>query len=566
MEKVWYQHYDPGVPHTVNPDQYTSLVHVMEESFQRYSDRNCFINMGVALTYRDLDEKSRAFAGFLQTEFNMKKGDRLAIMMPSVLQYPVAVFGALRAGLIVVNLNPLSTYKELNHALKNTGAKAILVFENFGYLLEAAMPSTNIEHVIYTKMGDLFPFVKRHIVNFVVKKIKKMVPRWYIPGAVPFRKTIDSKYTRLFSNVPIDRNDIACLQMSAGRKSGWENCVMLTHRNFIANMLQASFWLESFFMKKHPGNFFNPFPFSRTLCMTLSFFMIRIGVAAVLVTNPRDIASMVSAIKKDMPSLFFGINSIFIALLKNEEFCKLDFSKLRTTFAGGTGVQTAVAEKWKKVTNCSIMQGYGLVEAAPIVSCEPFSRRVFTGRVGYPMPSTDVKICDDNGQALPVDTIGELWVKGPQVMKGYWNDEAKTKEVLTSDGWLKTGDMASIDSGGSIKIIDRKEDVMMIQGQTVFSTEVEDVIATIDGVYEVGVIAVPTEKGDVIKAAIVRNNPNLTEEIIIATCKNKLQPHQVPRIVEFYSALPKSMVGYVLRRVLREEVLLSKKPWGIMPN
>lgn len=559
MEKIWYKSYDPGVPHTINPDQFSSLIQVLEDSFNRYSNRPCFMNFGESLTYHQLDIYSQAFAGYLQKECGLKKGDRILMMMPSILQYPVAVFGAIRAGLIVVNANPQSTYKELNALLKNTEASCVVVFENFAYLLEPAMTDTAVKHVIYTRMGDLFPFLKGQIVNFVLKKIKKVVPKWQIKGAIEFKKTIKSKYQRLFKKVMVDLTDVAFIQLSGGRKTGSENFVMLTHRNIIANLLQSSFWLESFFRNQYFGGMVNPFPFSRTLCMVVSLFMMRVGFTIILITNPKDIDAFVKSIEKTPFSAITGGNSIYNSLLRNEEFRQLDFSNLKFSFSGGMSTPKGLASKWEALTGAAITQGYGLTEASLLVAMMPFSSRKFTGKVGLPLPSTEVKICDEKGQELAINQIGELWVKGPQVMKGYWNDVEKTKQVLTEDGWLWTGDIALIDENGYISIIDRKEDVIEIQGNKVYATEVEDVISSIPGVFESAVISYKDENTDpVIKTIVVRDDPNLTEESIIQICQEKLKDYQVPKIVEFRAALPKNGVGYVLRQVLREESVQIK--------
>lgn len=559
MEKNWYKSYDPGVPHTINPDQFSSLIQVLEDSFNRYPNKPCFVNFGESLSYRELDIYSQAFAGYLQTECGLKKGDRILMMMPSILQYPVAVFGAIRAGLIVVNANPLSTYKELNALLKNTNAICVVIFENFAYLLEPAMINTEVKYVIYTKMGDLFPFLKGKIINFVLKNIKKVIPKWHIKEAIDFKKTIKLKYQKLFKKVMVDLTDIAFIQLSGGRRTGWENCVMLTHRNIIANMLQCSFWLESFFRHQYIGGMINPFPFSRTLCMTISLFMMRVGFTIILVTNPRDTHSFVKSIKKVPFSMIVGLTSIFNVLLKNEEFRQLNFSNLKFTFSGGMSVPKAVSEKWQALTGCSITQSYGLIEASPVVAIMPFSSRKFTRKVGLPLPSTDVKVCDEKGQELGINEIGELWVKGPQVMKGYWNNPKKTKETITEEGWLLTGDMVMIDENGYIEIIDRKEDIIEIQGRKIYVIEIEDVISSIPGVFESAVILYKPENADaVIKAIIVRDDPNLLEENIIEICKEQLKDYQVPHVIEFRSALPKSDVGYVLRHVLREESVQIK--------
>lgn len=554
MEKIWYKSYDPGVPHTINPDQFSSLIQVLEDSFKRHPDKPCFINSGESITYSQVDLYSQAFAGYLQTECGLKKGERILIMMPSILQYPVAVFAAIRAGLIVVNANPLSTYKELNALLKNTNATCVVVFENFAYLLEPAMTGTDVKHVIYTKMGDLFPFFKGKLVNFVNKNIKKVVPKWHIKGAIEFTDTIKSKYQRQFKKVMVDLTDVAFIQLSGGRKTGWENCVMLTHRNIIANMLQCSSWLESFFRHRYTGGMINPFPFSRMLCMMMNFSMMRIGFTIILITNPRDINSFVDSIKKTPFSMIIGLTSIYNALLNNEEFRQLDFSNLKFSFSEGMAMPKSVAEKWQALTGCSITQGYGLSEASPVVAIMPFSSRKFTGKAGLPLPSTDVKICDEKGQELGINEIGELWVKGPQIMKGYWNNSEETKKKLTEEGWLLTGDMVTMDENGYLSILDRKEDVIEIQGKKIYAIEIEEVLSSIQGVFESAVFLYKPENAEpAIKAVIVRSDPNLTEENIIQACREKLKDYQIPSIIEFRTGLPKSIVGYVLRHVLREE-------------
>ena len=554
MEKIWYKSYDPGVPHTINPDQFSSLLQVLEDSFQCYPARPCFVSMGFSLTYRQLDEYSLAFAGYLQSELKMNKGERILLMMPSILQYPVAVFGAMRAGLIVVNANPLSTYKELNILLKKTEASCVVVFENFAYLLEPAILNTKVKHVIYTKLGDMFPFFKRNIVNFVVKSVKKMVPKWRIANAIEFRDTIKRKYGEKYKKVLVDLSDVAFVQLSGGRSTGWENCVMLTHRNIIANMLQCGFWLESFFRYESNGAILNPFPFSRTVCMTVSFVMLKVGYKTILIVNPRDINSIAHEVKKTTISAIMSINGLYNAMLNNEAFRQLDFSRLKFSFSGGAATQKSVAIKWQKLTGCSLSQAYGLVETSPAIALTPFSSHQFNECDGLPLPSTEIKIVDISGNELGLNQIGELWVKGPQVFKGYWGDPEKTKQAFSEDGWFKTGDMVKMNDSGYLIVIDRKEDVITINGRDIYPKEIESVLSEIPGVFEAATISYHLETGEtVIKAVVVRSDPLVDEQIIIQYCKEKLSEIQVPKVIEFRIALPKSIAGYVLRRVLREE-------------
>lgn len=557
MDKIWFKNYDPGVPQTIDPDQYASIPDMLIEAFKKYPNNPCFINFGEALTFKQVDEFSQAYAGFLQTKCGLVKGDRVAIMMPNTLQYPIALFGALRAGLVNVNISPLYSIQQVNMALKTTGAKCILVLANFAHTVEKALPGTEIKHVIVTETGDLFPFPKRLLFNFTIKYIKKMVPSWHIKKAISFRNTITLVYQRQFKPPVISGEDLAYLQFTEGRETGTPKCAMLTHRNFIANGLQCDAW----FNPVNPllkGIALAPLQFFKLILMsthTLTFM--RHGMANNLITNPRDLSSLIKEAKRYPFSAMTGVRSIFNDLLFHEDFQQINFSLLSLVFSGGMPIPQPVADHWQSITRSIILQAYVLTESAPIVMITPLSATHFTGTVGLPLPSTDVKICDENGQTVSLNTPGEIWIKGPQVMKGYWNNPEKTKEVLTNDGWFKTGDIGRMNEEGYIVLIDRKEDIIKTERGTVYPSEVENIIREMIGIKENAVVAaLSKEKRPIIKAYIVKSGFLLPEEIsaeaVLTHCKRYLADYQVPNEIEFCDDLPQSATGYILRYKLRK--------------
>lgn len=563
MEKIWYKSYDSGVSHIIDPDQYVSLIEIMEESFSFFQKRVAFSSFGEKLTYEQVEKLTRAFAGFLQKQCKLEKGDRVVIMMPNILQFPVAMFGALRAGMIPVNVNPLYTARELKEILEDSKAKCIVVLANVAHTVQAAIPNTEIKHVIVTEIGDLFSPLKGMFYNFVIKKIKKMVPEWYISNAIAFKDTVNLKSQKAFKKPTIASNDVAFLQYTGGT-TGNVKGVMLTHRNMVSNMLQITAWAEVYFKQEKEVVVINALPVYHIFSLTancLLFF--KTGFHDVLIANPRDVPAFIKELKRYHFSVFFGVNTLFNLLLKNSDFVKLDFSSLRFSIAGGMAVQEPVANKWKKVTGISLLEGYGLTEASPVVTVNPVSQTIFHGSIGLPLPSTDVKICDEKGAEVSVGEVGELWVRGPQIMKGYWNKPEKTKRVLSEDGWLRTGDLVRMDEKGYLYLIDRLNDIIIVSGFNVYPTEVEEVISAIEGVFEVAVIGKKSEEhGEIVKAYIVKTDPMLSAEKIIDECHKSLTNYKVPHEIEFRRTLPKSNVGKILRRVLREEtekpVIVSK--------
>lgn len=552
MEKIWLKSYPANVPAEINPQQFSSLVDLLEKNCQQYRDKPAFSNLGTSISYSDLETQSRHFATYLQQILELKKGARVAIMLPNILQYPIAMFGVLRAGLTAVNVNPLYTAPELAHQLKDSGAEAIVVLANFAGVLEKALPNTQVKHVIVTEIGDLMGLFKAQLVNFVIKYVKKMVPAWHIASVIPFKKVMTDGARVNFNKIKINAEDIAYLQYTGGT-TGVAKGAMLTHGNMVANILQTVTFVSGA-VREGQEIVIVALPlyhiFSLTICC-LTF--LELGGHGILITNPRDIPHFVKELSKVPFSVFVGVNTLYNALLNNAEFRKLDFSSLRLSVAGGMAMQRAVAERWQQLTGKFVLEGYGLTEASPVVSVNPINITIFTGSIGVPLPSTDVKICEEDDSEVPVGETGELWVKGPQVMKGYWQKEDETKHVLTADDWLKTGDIVRMDEKGFMYLVDRKKDMIIISGFNVYPNEVEDVIAAHPGVLEVGVIGVPSpQTGEAVKAYIVKKDPNLTEKDILDFMHTRLTRYKVPKIIEFRTELPKSNVGKILRRKLRD--------------
>lgn len=557
VEKVWFKNYEPGVPHEINIDVYDSLVEVFEQSFEKYKELPCFKNMGRAITYGQLDKLSQDFAAFLTNTWGCKKGDRIVIMLPNILQYPVVMLGALRAGLIVVNLNPLYTPREVIHVLKDSEAKKLVVLENFAHTIDKVLqkePDLKVD-VMLTQIGDLLG-LKGFLVNFVVKYIKKMVPAYTLPSAIWFKSAIKQGKGAKFEKPQLTHQDIAYLQYTGGT-TGVPKGAMLTHGNMIANVLQASAWLVNRLSKKYKGGIITALPLYHIFSLTANCltFMCS-GLTNVLITNPKDIKGFIKELKAEPFSFMTGVNTLFNALLHDPDFKTVDFSSFVFTLGGGMSVQESVARRWKEVTGVPLIEAYGLTEASPAVSIGPMNLKDFNHTVGLPVPSTDIKICDTQGRELGFNEPGELCVKGPQIMLGYWRDPKGTEEVLDKEGWLKTGDIATVDTEGYIKIVDRKKDLILVSGFNVYPNEVEAVLSSMPGIKEVAVLGVPDEvQGERVKAFVVLSDPqdkSITAQKIIVFCKQQLTNYKVPKEIEFRDELPKTQVGKILRRALKE--------------
>ncbi|OGT42837.1 MAG: long-chain-fatty-acid--CoA ligase, partial [Gammaproteobacteria bacterium RIFCSPHIGHO2_12_FULL_40_19] len=541
--RVWLKQYTHGVPDTINPDAFSSLSHFYEKYADDFSDRTVFTSFGVSLTYQEFRNHVRDFAAFLQQELKLKKGDRIAIMMPNLLQYPIAIFGALKAGLIIVNVNPLYTAPELAYQLSDAGAEAILVLETFADHLQAALPETMIKHVIITQLGDMLGFMKGSIVNFVARYVKHKVPDYHLPEAIYFKTALGLGNCLPFEAVAMTNTDIAFLQYTGGT-TGRSKGAMLTHRNIIANVLQCVAWLRNVKSQQH-GVMIGALPmyhiFSLTVCGMCIFPM---GASTVLIANPRDIASLIKDVKHCNMTMMVGLNTLFNAMLNHPNFSKIDFSHLKLTISGGMAMQKPVAERWQQVTGVPVLEGYGLTETSPVISLCPVTMTHFTGSVGVPVPSTDVVIRDDSNHDLDFHQTGEIWARGPQVMKGYWHNDIETSQVLDADGWLRTGDIGYMDERGFVYIVDRKKDMVLISGFNVYPNEVEAVIVSHPGVQTVAVIGIPYEKtGEALKAFIIKKDPHLTEAALIAFCRKSLTGYKIPRFFEFRDELPTSTVG-----------------------
>ncbi len=551
VEKIWLQQYPEGVPDEIDPDKYNSLVDIFTQSCELYSERPALSNLGTTLSYAELDRLSRDFAAYLQSQLGLKKGDRLAIMMPNLLQYGVALFGALRAGLIVVNVNPLYTPRELEHQLTDAAVETIVVLENFASTLQATMGKTPVKNVIVTKIGDLYPHPKACLVNFVVRKVKKMIPAWQIDDALHFRKILKAGRRATLMPVEIMGKDIAFLQYTGGT-TGVAKGAMLTHRNMVANVEQVFAWVDPVVNGKQEV-IITALPLYHIFSLTanlLTFF--KFGAENILITNPRDIPGFIKILNNNRFTAITGVNTLFNALLNNSQFKTIDFSELKLALGGGMSVQRAVAERWLGVTGKPLLEGYGLTETSPVVCVNPLNQREYSGSIGVPVPSTDIAIMDEEGNELGVGAEGELCVKGPQVMSGYWRMESESEKVFFN-GWLRTGDIATINEQGFVYLLERKKDMILVSGFNVYPNEIEDVIAAHPGVIEVAVVGVPHNiSGEIVKAFVVRSDPELTPAKILAHCREELTAYKVPKQVEFCDELPKSNVGKILRRSLRE--------------
>jgi long-chain acyl-CoA synthetase len=545
--------YPPGVPADIDPDSYASLRDIFEEACAKHGHSPAFTNMGATLSYAQLDTLSRAFAAWLQKKSGLMQGDRVALMMPNILQYPIALFGVLRAGMVVVNTNPLYTPRELEHQLKDSGAKAIVIVENFAHVLQQVLPHTDLKKVLITRIGDLLGVPRGFIVNFVLRHVRKQIPPWSMPGASSFKSALGSGLGQKLEPIPLRGEDIAFLQYTGGT-TGVAKAAVLTHRNMVANVLQASAWVNPSLKANEAIVVITALPLYHIFALTSNCLaFLSLGARNVLITNPRDFKAFVAELKKYKFNFISGVNTLFNALLHTPGFETVDFSALRVTFAGGMALQKIVATRWKEVTGCRVTQGWGLTETSPIATANPAGLD-FNGSIGLPVSSTDISIRDDAGKELPTNGVGEICVFGPQVMRGYWNRQDETDEVMFGD-WLRTGDIGRMDPAGFVFIEDRKKDMILVSGFNVYPNEIESVAAAHPGVLEVAAVAQPDENsGEVVALFVVKKDPNLTAEALIAYCRSELTGYKVPRHVYFRSELPKSNVGKILRRALRDEL------------
>ena len=551
MDKPWLKSYPPGVPAQIDLSGYRSIVDLFEQSCDKYKDRMAYHNMGAELTYSELDYLTRNFAASLQ-HMGLQPGDRIALMMPNILQYPVALFGALRAGLVIVNTNPMYTARELRHQLVDAGAKAIVVVENFASVLESVRDEVPLEHVITTGVGDLLDFPKSMLVNVVLKYVKKSIPAWKLPGSEKFRDVLDKGKKLPLKPVNVTFEDIAFLQYTGGT-TGVAKGAMLTHRNIVANLLQSRAWLAQLDGESHE-TIITALPLYHIFALTANCLtFLYLGGSNVLITDPRDMPGFIKELGRHPFTAITGVNTLFNALLHTQGFADLDFSHLKMTLGGGMAVQKAVAEQWKKVTGVPLIEAYGLTETSPAACINPVNLEEYNGYIGLPISSTDGAIIDEDGDFLEPCEAGELCIRGPQVMKGYWQRPEATDEVLDSAGWLHTGDIAVMTRDGFFKIVDRKKDMILVSGFNVYPNEIEDVVALHPKVLEVAAIGVPDEKsGEAVSLFVVRKDPSLTKEEVIEFCKENLTGYKRPRYVEFMDELPKSNVGKILRRELRD--------------
>jgi len=554
-ERPWLASYSAGVPADIDPSQYTSLVQLMEESFQKYATRPAYSFMGKELSYARTDSLSRALAAYLQG-LGLARGDRVAIMMPNVPQYPVAVAAILRAGFVVVNVNPLYTPRELEHQLKDCGAKAIVILENFAQTLEQCIAATSVKHVVLAAMGDLLG-LKGVLVNYVVRSVKKMVPQFNLPGAMRFNQAISQGMKASFRRPELRSDDVAVLQYTGGT-TGVSKGAVLLHRNIIANLLQSEAFNQPV-VDQVPANeqltsvcalpLYHIFAFTCSMMLSM-----RTGGRLILIPNPRDLPAVLKELSRHTFHSFPAVNTLFNGLANHPDFNKVDWSNLKVSVGGGMAVQGAVAKLWLAKTGCPICEGYGLSETSPSVSCNPTTSTEYTGTIGIPLPNTYLKLLDDEGNEVPPGQPGEIAVKGPQVMAGYWQRPDETAKSMTSDGYFKTGDIGTVDERGFFKIVDRKKDMVLVSGFNVYPNEVEDVVAKLDGVLECAMVGVPDEKtGEAVKLVIVKKDPGLTEEKVREYCRANLTGYKQPKIIEFRTDLPKTPVGKILRRELRDK-------------
>jgi long-chain acyl-CoA synthetase len=551
MERIWLQSYPAGVPSEIDVNEFASIGEVFEKSAAKFRDKVAMVSMGKGMTYGELDRQAAAFGAYLQSVLKLPRGARVALMMPNLLQFPIALFGALRAGYIVVNCNPLYTERELSHQLKDSGAEVVVIVENFAHTLQGVWRNTNVKHVVVTSIGDLLG-LKGTLVNFVVRHVKKMVPAWSIEGAVNFRSALAQGAGHPLQPVKLTHGDTALLQYTGGT-TGFSKGAMLTHGNIIANLQQAHAWIAGQ-VREGEEVIVTALPLYHIFALTANCLtFMKIGATNVLILNPRDIPGFVKELGQHRFTVLTGVNTLFNALLNNPDFAALDFSSLRLTLGGGMSVQKAVAQKWQEVTGTALLEAYGLTETSPAVTINPLNLAEYNGSIGLPISSTEVTIRDDNGADLPLGQAGEICVRGPQVMKGYWNRPQETAQVMTPDGFFRTGDIGIMDNHGFIRIVDRKKDMILVSGFNVYPNEVEEVVAMHPGVMEVAAIGVSDARsGEAVKVFVVRKDPALTAESLVAHCREFLAAYKVPHQVEFRDELPKTNVGKILRRALRE--------------
>jgi len=551
VEKIWLKRYPEGMPETIDPEHYHSLLDLFEKSFADYSDLPAFTNMGKVLTYSELDSATKRVASYIQNDLGLKKGDKVAVMMPNLLQTPVTILGILRAGCVVVNVNPLYTVRELEHQLNDSESSAIFILANFADTLEKALPKTNVKHIVVTQVGDMVGGLKKHIVNFVVKHVKKMVPSYSLPNVIKFADTLAGNEAS-YKKPDVDLNDLAFLQYTGGT-TGVSKGAMLSHGNMVGNLEQVSGCLDNV-LDRGKEVVITALPLYHIFALTANCLtFMKYGGLNVLITNPRDMPGFVKELAQHKFTAVTGVNTLFNGLLNTPGFAELDFSSLKMSLGGGMAVQRPVAEKWQAVTKTKLMEGYGLTECAPLVTVSPYDLDGYNGSIGLPAPSTDIKLMLENGEEAAKGEPGELWVKGPQVMQGYYNRPDATAECL-KDGWFATGDIATYDDEGFFYIVDRKKDMIIVSGFNVFPNEIEEVVAMHDGVLEVAAIGVPHEvSGEQVKVFVVKKDQSLTEKDIIKHCRDNLTNYKVPKLVEFRDELPKTNVGKILRRALKDE-------------
>ncbi len=556
MEKTWLKHYPAGVPAEIDVDQYPSLVALLDDSFRRYADKLAYRFMGKAITFRQVDDASRAFAAWLQAQ-GLARGDRVAVMMPNVPQYPVAIAAILRAGLVVVNVNPLYTPRELQHQLKDSGAAAIVILENFASVLAKVMSAVPTKKVILASMGDMLGFPKSLLVNHVVRKVKKMVPAFDLPGAVRFNDALAEGRGKAFKAAEVGPDDIAVLQYTGGT-TGVSKGAVLLHRNLVANILQSEAWYQPALKKIPPGEqivticalpIYHIFGFNTNVMLSM-----RMGGANILIPNPRDLPAVFKALRGEKFHSFPAVNTLFGAMANHADFGTVDWSGLVISVGGGMAVQSATAKLWLEKTGCPIVEGYGLSETSPSATCNPVDSTAYSGNIGLPMPNTELELLDDDGNEVPIGTPGEIAIRGPQVMAGYWQRPDETEKVMTADGFFRSGDIGTVDERGYFKIVDRKKDMILVSGFNVYPNEVEDVVTQMPGILECAAVGVADQKaGEAVKLVIVRKDPAIDEAAVRAYCEANLTGYKRPKVVEFRTELPKTPVGKILRRELRDK-------------
>ena len=556
MDKFWLQSYPKGVPAEIDYQQYTSLVHLLEESFQKYAQRDAYVCMDKYLSYAEVDDLSKKFGAWLQSK-GLEKGARVAVMMPNILQYPVVISAILRAGYTAVNVNPLYTPRELEHQLNDSGSEAIIILENFAITLEKVLAKTRIKHIVVTSMGDMFGGVKGMLVNFALRHVKKMVPAFSLPTATNYKKLMAEAAGLQLKPVQISHDDVAFLQYTGGT-TGVSKGATLTHRNVTANVLQNEAWAQPALSKEPKVEAMAivcALPLYHIFALTSCYMMgARLGGMNILIPNPRDIPGLVKTLSRHKISMLPAVNTLYNGLLNNPEFAKLDFSRLKACNGGGTAVQPAVAERWKKVTGCPIIEGYGMSETSPVATCNPTDTSDFSGTIGLPLPSTEILILDDHGKPLPLGEPGEIAIRGPQTMAGYWNRPDETAKVMTADGYFKSGDVGIMEANGYIRVVDRKKDMILVSGFNVYPNEIEGVVAGHPGVLECACVGVPdSNSGEAVKLYVVKKDAQLTDEQLMTYCKEQLTSYKKPKYIEFRTELPKSNVGKILRRELRDE-------------